>query len=53
VTVVVMAVRVKAPPGMEPAQVCREVRASIGFGHPEVSLLHILDEEDADNAGGP
>ena len=37
---------VTPPPGMSPEQVCREVRASVGFGRPEAQYLHTREYGD-------
>jgi len=40
-------VRLKLLPGMTPEQGQDEVRRAIGFGQPEVQLMYVLEEPDA------
>ena len=40
---IVVWVRVTLPPGMDPRAGAEEVRRSVNFGRPEVTLMHVLE----------
>jgi hypothetical protein len=43
-------VRLRLPPGMTPEQGAAELRRAIGFGHPDVTLMDVVevpDEQDS------
>lgn len=39
-------VELRCPPGMSPEEAVEEVRRSVGFGQPEVTLVYILENPD-------
>ena len=48
VTGIIVLVRLRAlPPGVTPEQGRDEVRRSIGFGQPDVTLMYVLEDPDA------
>jgi hypothetical protein len=43
---IIALVRLRLPPGMTPAQGSDELRRSIRFGHPDVTLMDVVEVPD-------